>query len=641
MTDLTRLYQIANTGQLTDPNTQPTNLMSQVPQQQSFWDKTKAFAKTNLGRNLLGGLGTGLAVALAGGDTRDAIGYGVIGAGNTAKTIYNQQQDAKAWKDRELQRNLYWQNAEANRKQNQDLFDMRLQGEKELADLRFQNALKEIDYQNQLLAGAEDAEFQRKIDRINANPYLNEDQKKWQIAQLGATFDRDAYYSDKLISNPQDTEALSYFNNKNLLKGLMSTLTPQETLKLGGELAKNAGLSLDPAALNQGQISFVNKPTDLPDDIALMNYYISQGKTADEARQLVGNLTPEEKLNEALKLYREQAIINQGTHAANASVDLQNSLALANANAKNAENLEGTKFKFQQQGADAQLQREIRLAEFQSSLPTETQRNISAQAKAMGVPENAIYQAMYDEQQAKVQEIIANIKNTQAGTRKTEEETRFIAPQAEADLENTQASTRKINAETPFIERKAEAELAKTTADIENTKASTAKTQQELANLQDPNYELNKALATQKAKDQVEAEKAQRQVKEMMPRVMGAIQRAYASVDDGEGLGQLGGMFWTTEKGGINRANIQNAQAQINTLMRGILSTMGVGASEMNSAAEAAAYRYTIEPDMQESQIRQALDNFIADYNSGALIDNAKKVANSHQGNGFKIERVE
>lgn len=159
--------------------------------------------------------------------------------------------------------------------------------------------------------------------------------------------------------------------------------------------------------------------------------------------------------------------------------------------------------------------------------------------------------------------------------------------------------------------------------------------------MQDPNYEYNKAMATQKAKDQSETEKSQRQVEEMMPRVMGAIQRAYASVDDGEGLGQIGGMFWTTEKGGINRANIQNAQAQINTLMRGILSTMGVGATEMNSAAEAAAYRYKIEPDMPESQIRQALDNFIADYNSGALIDNAKKAAISHQGNGFKIERVE
>lgn len=626
MTDLTRLYQIANTGQLTDPNTQPTNLMSQVPQQQSFWDKTKAFAKTNLGRNLLGGLGTGLAVALAGGDTRDAIGYGVIGAGNTAKTIYDQQQDAKAWKDRELQRNLYWQNAEANRKQSQDLFDKRLQGEKELADLRFQNALKELDYQNQLLAGAEDAEFQRKIDRINANPYLNEDQKKWQIAQLGATFDRDAYYSDKLTSNPQDTEALSYFNNKNLLNGLINPLTPQDRLKLGGELAKSAGLSLDPAALNQGQISFVNK-AEKPSEFSEKITFLTKA-----------GYTPEQIVN-SLGLGGTEA--ENAQYAYQKSVDLQNSLALANANAKNAENLEGAKFQLQQQGADAQLQRDIRLAEFKSGLPTDTQRNISAQAQAMGLPESAIYQAMYDEQQAKVRQAIANIENTQAGTNKINTETRFIAPQAEADLANTQASTRKINTEIPYIGQQAQASLAKTIADIENTKASTAKTQQELANLQDPNYELNKAMATQKAKDQAEVEKAQRQVEEMWPRVMQAINRAYDSIKDGEGLGQLGGMFWTTEKGGINRANVQNAQAQINTLMRGILSTMGVGATEMNSAAEAAAYRYMIDPSMQESQIKQVLDNFVADYNSGALMNNLQTVANSYQGNGFKIERVE
>lgn len=600
--------------------------MSQAPQQQSFWDKTKAFAKTNLGRNLLGGLGTGLAVALAGGDTKDAIGYGVIGAGNTAKTIYNQNQDAKAWRDRQLQRDLYWQNAEANRKQTQDLFDKRLQGEKELADLRFQNALKEIDYQNQLETGAEDAEIQRKIDRINANPYLNEDQKKWQIANLGATFDRDAYYSDKLTSNPQDTEALSYFNNKKLLNGLINPLTPQDRLKLGGELANKAGLSLDPEALNKGQISFVNKP-EKPSEFSEKVEYLSKA-----------GYTPKQ-IADSLGLGGTEA--ENAQYAYQKGIDLQNSIAIEKEKAQNTQNLEGTKFKYGQQEADAQLQRDIKLAEFKSGLPTDTQRNISAQAQAMNVPESAIYQAMYDEQQAKVRQAIANIENTQAGTNKINTEMKYIAPQAEADLANTRASTDKIKAEIPYIGQQAQASLAKTTADIENTRANMAKTQQELANLQNPNYELNKAMATQKAKDQAEVEKAQRQVNEMMPRVMQAINRAKVSLDDGEGLGQLGGMFWTTQKGGVNRANIQNAQAQINTLMRGILSTMGVGATEMNSAAEAAAYRYTIDPSMPEAQIRKVLDNFIADYNSGALMNNLQTVANSYQGNGFKIERVE
>jgi hypothetical protein len=112
---------------------------------------------------------------------------------------------------------------------------------------------------------------------------------------------------------------------------------------------------------------------------------------------------------------------------------------------------------------------------------------------------------------------------------------------------------------------------------------------------------------------------AQQQMKTLKPKAENALKRAEESLADGTGLGQLGGWGWTTGKGGQNRANIKNAQAQINTTMRGLLKQMGVGSTELNSAAEAEAYRYMLSPDMPIGQIQQVIDNFKQDYLSGEL----------------------
>lgn len=147
----------------------------------------------------------------------------------------------------------------------------------------------------------------------------------------------------------------------------------------------------------------------------------------------------------------------------------------------------------------------------------------------------------------------------------------------------------------------------------------------ELANIKAQNdaakqqAKLDYEAQKERQKAELKREDAQRRNTELQPRVTQAIDRAYQALEDGTGLGQIGGWGWTTGKGGQNRADIQNAQAQINTAMRGLLSEMGVGATEMNSAVEANAYRYAITPDMPIEQIRQVLDNFRADYLSGDL----------------------
>lgn len=119
---------------------------------------------------------------------------------------------------------------------------------------------------------------------------------------------------------------------------------------------------------------------------------------------------------------------------------------------------------------------------------------------------------------------------------------------------------------------------------------------------------------------------AERQLKTLKPKAENALQRAEESLNEGTGLGQVGGWGWTTGQGGKNRANIKNAQAQINTTMRGLLSQLGVGATELNSAAEAEAYRYMLSPDMPIEQQRQVINNFKQDYLSGTLENELREI---------------
>jgi hypothetical protein len=148
---------------------------------------------------------------------------------------------------------------------------------------------------------------------------------------------------------------------------------------------------------------------------------------------------------------------------------------------------------------------------------------------------------------------------------------------------------------------------------------------------------------------------AQQQMKTLKPKAENALRRAKESLADGTGLGQFGGWGWTTGKGGQNRANIKNAQAQINTTMRGLLKQMGVGSTELNSAVEAEAYRYMLDPNTPIEQQEQVLKNFEEDYLSGALqrdlaetygqqktnIDTSDPRIQEALANGYSLEEIQ
>ena len=135
----------------------------------------KNFAGSNAGRTLWGGLGAGLGVALTGGNLQDALGYGVIGAGNTVGVLNQNKRYANQLKLKQQER------ADALAKEQRDnqfkltLQDKALEKSKQLADYQLKNTLARLRGEQEIKDTAEQAEKQRKIAAINSNPYLTED----------------------------------------------------------------------------------------------------------------------------------------------------------------------------------------------------------------------------------------------------------------------------------------------------------------------------------------------------------------------------------------------------------------------------------------------------------------------------------
>ena len=110
--DLSRMYRIAETGDVNDPTpvdnvlrmAEERQRQQQQARPQSAWGRFKNFAGSDAGRTLWGGLGTALGVGLTGGDFKNALGYGVIGAGNTVGILNQNRQyaDRLALKQQEL-----------------------------------------------------------------------------------------------------------------------------------------------------------------------------------------------------------------------------------------------------------------------------------------------------------------------------------------------------------------------------------------------------------------------------------------------------------------------------------------------------------------------------------------------------------
>lgn len=138
---------------------------------------------------------------------------------------------------------------------------------------------------------------------------------------------------------------------------------------------------------------------------------------------------------------------------------------------------------------------------------------------------------------------------------------------------------------------------------------------------QNPSQNLtpyDKTLQMEQAKNDIEIARGDEDFKKMSPSVIGALDRAKKSLNSGSGVGPIGG---TLTRFGLNPlgrsaenyANIESANTQMNQLLRAKLKATGLTGSELNSAVEANAYRYTISPTDNEDVVLQKIKNFETD----------------------------
>ena len=158
--DLSRMYRIAETGDVNDP-TPVDNVLRMVEERQrqqqqarpqSAWGRFKNFAGSNAGRTLWGGLGAGLGVALTGGNLQDALGYGVIGAGNTVGTLNQNRQYANRLALKQQERADALAKEQRDRDFKTDMLNRQIEAQKEAANAAFERTLQQLAINNQYLS---------------------------------------------------------------------------------------------------------------------------------------------------------------------------------------------------------------------------------------------------------------------------------------------------------------------------------------------------------------------------------------------------------------------------------------------------------------------------------------------------------
>ena len=401
---------------------------------------------------------------------------------------------------------------------------------------------------------------------------------------------------------------LQYIGARSKLLNLGLEMPKQTSIKDFAAATKDlASANVDVDALNQyaadngfGGLKF--NPAEKKygnGDVGLVQMMVDEGVPLMDAMSRVGKMSADEKLDYETKKAQNTGAIKFGFDSAlesqkqagqldlanlNSQNSLNNSIVMENIKNENAENGRLQQFNLEMQKMQAQNELNKDFETFKSELPTETIRNAQQMSALSGEPLQNLLLQDYNQHQIEWRQKLADIDYKQAQT-------------AKIQRENNQPYV------SPIDEYRQKAEID---AEIKQR--------------------------NEDRKSQLEKEESAKQNEVMRPRVIQAISRAKDALKDGTGLGQFGGWGWTSADGGKNRAAIQSAQAQINTLMRGMLKEMGVGSTELNSAAEAAAYRYTISPNMPISQIEQIIENFKQDYLDGTLQNEVAAVASQYGG---------
>lgn len=523
----------------------------------------------------------------------------VAGLGVDTQTRYqNEQQNSR------LERQI-----EANREARQDEFDKRLAA---------------FDYENNYKSDAEKRRLGEKDDFVRGLGLDNDTTNRLLAANRGISVPEDKGMDDRMLQrlteNPQDETARMYFANKAKANKYIKSLEPTEPVSLkdfaqSAKYLKESGA--DTATLNRlaEENGYIGNFENFDDfDKKLNAYYKSKQAFPDmpEAyhRKQAGLLSAEDEafgvgLNAGAEAGAQQPFLLERDN--NASKNRITESTISNAQQND--------YKQQQMQLQSELDKDkaahqnflnMSLEQYKSMLPTEQMRKIREESQATGIPVN---------------EIVKQNKHL------AETQQRLDIMQKQAQIRQTMANAAKTQAEIPYAGM---TDAAKNYAFVQQNPEAANSSLFRTAIKQERN-KYQDAYDAEEGKAKAKEEKARKDAEKMKPTVLAAINRAKDAALSGTGVGPIGGRLAGIglniggEKAGKNYADIQSANTQMNTYLRKELAATGLTGTELNSAVEAQAYRYTIDPSDTESVILRKLDNFIADHidntNSDEVLD--------------------
>ena len=513
-----RLYSIAQTGQTAEP-TAVDNIMAQYQMQQQakqeqpkqeqggFWNGLKNFAGSNTGRMLLGGLAGAAVGGLTGRSGKEALLGGLAGITGAAEGITSRNKYLNNLAEKRQERADRMAEAEKLRQHQLTMQANTIQANKDAADLEFEREMEKINEGRFYNEQQKTKGRQEKIDAINSNPYLSDEQKAWQIAQIDIPeFNNDAYYGSMLVRDPNNQDALNYFTNKAKLNSIINPKTPTSAFSQDLKtLTEDYGMPLDKA------LDYLGKRS-MEQEIGLAG-----GKAEAEAR----GKTP-----------YTMAIDNNKSQNA-----LSNDITMAGINHKNNVAMEGLKHDYNVATEDQRHNNAIAVAD------NKLKNDMLFENYKRNLPPEKIIEAGYI-----AQSLQKDGYDVTAGDILYQGYKKDVLGNANtvANIGQTLASTDKTKAEIPFVPQKM-------TADIAHTKSQTAKNMYDVNPVQ-PGTVVNGVTLTgnktydtealkQKAKNESEREKSQLARTRAETQAIEGIKALQQLVDD-DSLGNFNQSSW-------------------------------------------------------------------------------------------------
>ncbi len=361
-----RIQRIAQTGDIAEskPLTPVENLMEYFPKipqananmaanvpnsanshEGGFWNSVKNFAGTNGGRMLLGGLGSALGVGLTGGNFQDALGYGIIGAGNTADNIYKREQDAKAWQEKEAERLAISQENQANREAQWKMLNTRLDALRADRQAQYDNAVKKLGLE-------QDVKEQEQLKELEREALRYQQGREWI---MNSSLDED-----------KKNQSLFSYDARHYGVTLPETTTGNSLSEAAG-IAKDGYVGLDPEALNRGEVRYITRPQSQSGGVQAFNTMVANGIDPLLAMQRVGWRSIGDEI---------------GLHNKKADIDFNNDVKLEDRKVGNIEHLKMV----DEQIADRKAQKEFERDLIRSQYDNELKKDFESYKATLPVP---------------------------------------------------------------------------------------------------------------------------------------------------------------------------------------------------------------------------------------------------------------